>query len=239
MMTKKLWATLFLLAISLAQAPAWAANVNSKEKLAQMGMGSAQLSGALREFKAMGLGIDVKLVDLDEPASAGLSARTGDTPSMLFSLVNGHGSKASCIVALRASAFANAPERRLASAAASIGAIDEGEIWMLMVRHELGHCAQAAISKPDSTKDKFVSEAFSDVFALSWSKRALPKEKFEALSKGFTQARKRLSGGSHSTGAETSRWLVDPTDSSPCRAAWRIAPLDARSVEKVCPSSSK
>jgi hypothetical protein len=234
-MLKMIGMSLLELGICLASDIAWAGVSDSKQKLSQMGMGSVQLSQAMREFKAMGFGVDVKLVDLDETAYAGWSAKTGNTSSMLFSLASGHGGKASCVVALRASSLGNAPERRLASAAASIGGIDEGEVWMLMVRHELGHCAQAAISKTDDVKDKFVSEAYADVFALSWSKRVLPKEKFEALSKGFTQARKRLSGGAHATGAEISRWLENPVDVPPCRAAWRIAPLDERTEDKACP----
>ena len=185
------------------------------------------------EFKSMGYPQDIYVIDFDDPTLNLKHLSSYSQNATLFSLVQNYGSKTRCAIGIKRSNALRSPEHIMIVAAQSLGAHPH-DMWRIMFRHEMGHCALAFSSHTPTMPDPFIAEPFADVFALEWTKLfggVDPK-----ASDIFVQTRRRLGGYSaHATWPVLSQWLSSPSESSPCRAAWHASPLDSRSAVEVCP----
>jgi hypothetical protein len=183
----------------------------------------------------MGFKNSVSIFDVDNFAKdSDLAAEARTTRSALFSMSRRTSFGQKCVIAMSAVALPGAPERRLAQAIEGFGA-SKAQAWQAMFRHELGHCALSELSKSEQRPDVFLSEPFSDVFALSWG-LVKEGESYAKAADAYAQARRRVSGGAHQTSRDIERWRDNPHGKNPCVQAWKIAPLDDRSPEAACPS---
>jgi hypothetical protein len=200
----------------------------------ERGLDSKFISRTLAEYANMGFAKPVSILDVDQARQNGeFGEEAKTTHSALFSMSRGSGGSYKCVVAMSAGALPNAPERRLAHSVESFGAT-KSQAWQAMFRHELGHCALGEISKAVGQPDVFLSEPFADVFSLSWGRLAEGEGYIKAMD-AYGEARRRVSGGAHQTSRDIQRWRASTDAGSPCRQAWRIAPLDGRTAEAACP----
>ena len=233
---KRFGARLVAAALACASWGCQAQDVDAERSARDLGLGADFRGAAIAEFKAMGFAMDVRSALMGEGAGAlpeWVVREAAAAPrASIFSVARGHGSGAVCWVGLRPERARTAPERMLATAAASFGAPKEA-VWRAMFRHELGHCALAMMSSREGAPDVFMAEPFADVFGLDWARRAEPQG--ELLVEAYAKARRRVSGGAHGTWSELERWRSMPSAKSPCLAAWAVAPIDARAAAQACP----
>lgn len=220
---------------------AGAAGAEPSKSLESMGLDSGFLRKSLVEFKDFGFAMGVAFIDLEAAKNASYAHLGAGRNNAIFSLVEGFGPSARCVVALKPSLQSSAPESDLVHAAVVSGA-DRREAWRVALRHELGHCALGSISDSPLEPDPLVAEPFADVFSLEWSAQRGGPVAAKTI-EAFEQARTRVGFGPHKTGNAIARWKSERASlkqgasayASPCAAAWIIAPLDARPPSQACP----
>ncbi len=216
---------------------AWAGAAFGSPATDAMGLDAAFVQRAMAEFRAMGFAVDARPVDMDDPNSARLfPAGAATAGSAMFSMVDPAGPVPRCAVAVRPSRVAGSQEGLFA---VEVGRLGGGykEAWRAMFRHELGHCALAALA-PRSAADPLLSEPFADVFSMQWG--SMEGGEAAALPGPFAQARMRMGQGAHATGAALERWSKGPAVArrlSPCEAAWVASPMDGRAPSMAGPAA--
>jgi hypothetical protein len=223
----KRWAWLGVLG---ALAAPWAAAANPESD-------ADFLARSEREFKAFGFAVDARAINFDLPgaARAQLLAAARPGSASVFSSVSPGPAKARCVVGWRPSFWASSPERLLEAAGVHNGGSSKA-LWRVMIRHEFGHCALAAMAMDPAPRQGAPAEGFADAFALAWSADAGEPPKDLAA---YVQGR-NLSGAGAGPGA-VERALSRGgwgKNASACAKAWTAFPWpgDSRDARRACPA---
>lgn len=162
------------------------------QKIPLAGASEAQLKAMEREFERLtgfvgrARALSARVERVEAPAAARRLAGLPRGPqawangpgleagrAALVSVSAGSGPQSQCAVIQAPENLPGSPEQRLRERLSSAAGQDA---WIWLLAHEMGHCAHGFLraqgEAPERRGEDAASEAFADIFALEWARRA-------------------------------------------------------------------